>query len=147
MVIPRKLLDKAKAGNGEAQLEVGRLYADGRAGHYDLEEAFGWFEKASDQDLPEALLEVALAKEYGLGTDRDYEVAFSTYMRASRLHKGPLPFTIRGLVLTQNLCLDKHRGQLALAEAGYAHAQWSFVYGPKRKGNPTPEVNPGKWLK
>ena len=148
MPIPKKLLDKAKAGNGEAQLEVGRLYADGRAGHYDLEEAFDWFEKASDQDLPEALLEVALAKEYGLGTDRDYEVAFSTYMRASRIHKGPLPFTIRGLVLTQNLCLDKHRGQLALAEAGYAHAQWSYVDGPKRKGNALIQVKHGKpWFK
>jgi len=147
MPIPKKLLDKAKAGNGEAQLEVGRLYADGRAGHYDLEEAFEWFEKAASQDLPEALLEVALAKEYGLGTDRDHEVAFSAYMRAARIHKGPLPFTIRGLVLTQNLCLEKHRGQLALAESGYAHAQWSFVYGPKRKGNPTHEVNGEKWLK
>jgi TPR repeat protein len=148
MPIPKKLLDKAKAGNGEAQLEVGRLYADGRAGHYDLEEAFGWFEKASDQDLPEALLEVALAKECGLGTDRDYEVAFSTYMRASRIHKGPLPFTIRGLVLTQNLCLDKHRGQLALAEAGYAHARWSYVDGPKRKGNAPIQVKHGKpWFK
>jgi TPR repeat protein len=148
MPIPKKLLDKAKAGNREAQLEVGRLYADGRAGHYDLEEAFDWFEKASDQDLPEALLEVALAKECGLGTDRDYEVAFSTYMRASRIHKGPLPFTIRGLVLTQNLCLEKHRGQLALAEAGYAHAQWSYVDGPKRKGNAPIQVKHGKpWFK
>lgn len=148
MAIRRKLLDKAKAGNGEAQLEVGRLYADGRAGHYDLEEAFAWFVKASDQDLPEALLEVALAMEYGLGTDRDYEVAFSTYMRASRLHKGPLPFTIRGLLLTQNLCLEKHRGQLALAEAGYAHAQWSYVDGPKPKGNPPIKVKHGKpWFK
>ena len=147
MAIPKKLLDKAKAGRGQAQLEVGRLYADGSAGHYDLEEAFEWFEKAASQDLPEALLEVALAKEYGLGTDREYEVAFSAYMRASRIHKVPLPFTIRGLVLTQNLCLEKHRGQLALAEAGYAHAQWSFVYGPKRKGNPTHEANQEKWLK
>ena len=148
MPIPKKLLDKAKAGNGEAQLEVGRLYADGRVGYYDLEEAFDWFEKASDQDLPEALLEVALAKEYGLGTDRDYEVAFSAYMRASLIHKGPLPFTIRGLVLTQNLCLDKHRGQLALAEAGYAHAQWSYVDGPERKGNPPIQVKHGKpWFK
>jgi TPR repeat protein len=148
MPIPKKLLDKAKAGNGKAQLEVGRLHADGRAGHYDLEEAFGWFVKASDQDLPEALLEVALAMEYGLGTDRDYEVAFSTYIRASRIHKGPLPFTIRGLVLTQNLCLEKHRGQLALAEAGYAHAQWSYVDGPKRKGNPPIKVKHGKpWFK
>jgi len=147
MAISKKLLDKAEVGDAQAQLEVGRLYAGGGAGHYDLEEAFLWFEKAADRDLPDAVLEVALAKEYSLGTDRDHEVAFAAYMRAARLYQGPLPFTIRGLVLTQNLCLEKHRGQLSLAEAGYAHSQWSYVYGPKRKGNPTREVNPKKWLK
>jgi len=147
MAIPKKLLDEAMVGDAQAQLEVGRLYAGGGAGHYDLEEAFLWFEKAADRDLPDAVLEVALAKEYGLGVDRDHEVAFAAYMRAARIYNRPLPFTIRGLVLTQNLCLEKHRGQLSLAEAGYAHSQWSYVYGPKRKGNPTREVNPKKWLK
>ena len=147
MAIPKKLLDAAMIGDAQAQLEVGRLYAGGGAGYYDLEEAFRWFEKASDRDLPDAVLEVALAKEYGLGVDRDHEVAFAAYMRAARLYQGPLPFTIRGIVLTQGLCLARHRGQLSLAEAGYAHSQWSYVYGPKRKGNPTREVNPKKWLK
>ena len=147
MAIPKKLLEQAKAGKAQAQLELGRLHAEGRGVAYDMEEALAWFEKAADRDLPEAVLEVALAHEYGLGTDRDYDAAFSAYMRASRLRQDPLPFTIRGLVLTQSLCLDQHRGQLALAEAGYAHSQWSYVYGPKRKGNPTREVNPKKWLK
>lgn len=147
MAIPKKLLDEAMVGDAQAQLEVGRLYAGGEADYYDLEEAFLWFEKAADRDLPDAVLEVALAREYGLGVDRDHEVAFAAYMRAARLYQGPLPFTIRGLVLTQGLCLARHRGQLSLAEAGYAHSQWSYVYGPKRKGNPTREVNPKKWLK
>jgi TPR repeat protein len=147
MAIPKKLLDAAMVGDAQAQLEVGRLYAGGGADYYDLEEAFLWFEKAADRDLPDAVLEVALAKEYGLGVDRDHEVAFAAYVRAARLYHGPLPFTIRGLVLTQDLCLARHRGQLSLAEAGYAHSQWSYVYGPKRKGNPAREVNPKKWLK
>lgn len=133
MPIPKKLLDQAKSGQAQAQLELGRLHAEGRGVPYDMEEALAWFEKAADLDLPEAVLEVALANEYGLGTDRDYEAAFAAYMQAARLYQQPLPFTIRGLVLTQNLCLDKHRGQLALAEAGYAHACWSFVYGPTRR--------------
>ncbi len=133
MPIPKKLLEQAKAGKAQAQLELGRLHAEGRGVPYDMEEALAWFEMAADLDLPEAVLEVALANEYGLGTDRDYEAAFAAYMRAARLYQQPLPFTIRGLVLTQNLCLDKHRGQLALAEAGYAHACWSFVYGPTRR--------------
>lgn len=148
MPIPKKLLEQAKDGKSQAQLELGRLHAEGRGVPYDLEEALAWFVKAADRDLPEAVLEVALAHEYGLGTDRDYDAAFSTYMQAARLRQEPLPFSIRGLVLTQNLCLDKHRGQLALAEAGYAHACWSFVYGPKRKVNPPIKVKHGKpWLK
>lgn len=148
MPIPKQLLNHANSGKAQAQLELGRLHAEGRGVPYDLEEGLAWFEKAADRDLPEAVLEVALAHEYGLGTDRNYEAAFSAYMRAARLYQQPLPFTIRGLVLTQNLCLDKHRGQLALAEAGYAHACWSFVYGPKRKGNPPIKVKHGKsWLK
>ncbi len=148
MPIPNKLLDQAKSGCAQKQLELGRLYAEGRDVPYDMDEALAWFEKAAALNLPEAVMEVALAKEYGLGTDRDYEAAFAEYMRAARLYQQPLPFTIRGLVLTQNLCLDMHRGQLALAEAGYAHACWSFVYGPKRKGNPPIKVKHGKpWLK
>ena len=147
MAIPKKLLEQAKAGKAQAQLELGRLHAEGRGVAYDMEEALVWFEKAADRDLPDAVLEVALAHEYGLGTDRDYDAAFSAYMRAARLRQDPLPFTIRGLVLTQSLCLDQHRGQLALAEAGYAHSQWSYVYGPKRKGNPPIKVKHGKpWL-
>ena len=148
MQIPKKLFEEAQAGKAQAQLELGRLHAEGRSMPYDMEEALVWFERAAGRDLPEAVLEVALAKEYGLGTDRDFDAAFAAYMRAARLSQAPLPFTIRGLVLTQGLCLDGHRGQLSLAEAGYAHSQWSLVYGPKRKGNAPSKVKHGKpWLK
>lgn len=147
MPIPKKLLEQAKAGNAQAQLELGRLHAEGRGVPHDMEEALAWFEKAADLDLPEAVLEVALANEYGLGTDRDYEAAFASYMRAARLYRQPLPFTIRGLVLTQNLCLDKHRGQLALAEAGYAHACWSFVYGPTRRHQGSALRGSDQWVR
>lgn len=136
------------AGSAQAQLELGRHYAEGKLVPYDLEEAFRWFELATKRELPEAMLEVALAREYGLGVDRDYDLAFSAYMRAARLFKGPLPFFIRGMTLTQNLCLDQHRGQLALAEAGYAHSQWAFVYGPKRQGHQWRELKDAeKWIR
>lgn len=136
------------AGSAQAQLELGRHYAEGKLVPYDLEEAFRWFELATKRELPEAMLEVALAREYGLGVDRDYDLAFSAYMRAARLFKGPLPFFIRGMTLTQNLCLDQHRGQLALAEAGYAHSQWAFVYGPKRQGHQWRELKVAeKWIR
>jgi TPR repeat protein len=45
-------------------------------------------------------------------------------MRAAGFLKSPLPFAIRGHVLTKNLCSHDHKGVLALAEAGYAHAMY-----------------------
>ena len=120
------------AGSPNAQVQVGRLYAEAKVVGYNLDEAFGWFERAANRNQPEALLELGLAYEYGLGVDRDYDAAFRYYMQAAYLYAGPLPFTLRGMVLTQNLCLERHRGQLSLAEAGFAHSQWAFVYGPER---------------
>ena len=147
MPIPQKLLDDAMAGNAQAQLEIGRCHAEGKEVPYDLDEAYRWFRLAANQDLPDAILEVALAHEYGLGTDMDYDAAFDHYMAATRLHLKPLPFTFRGMVLTQNLCLVRHRGQLALAEAGYAHSQWSLAYGPSRENQWKENKDSHKWTR
>lgn len=147
MPIPQKLLDDAMAGSAQAQLEIGRYHAEGREVSYDLDEAYRWFRLAANHKLPEALLEVALAHEYGLGTDVDYDAAFDHYMAANRLHPKPLPFTLRGMVLTQNLCMAKHRGQLALAEAGYAHSQWAFAFGPERVNQWNEHKDSNKWTR
>lgn len=147
MAIPQKLLDDAMAGNAQAQLEIGRYHAEGREVPYDLDEAYRWFRLAANHKLPAALLEVALAHEYGLGTDVDHDSAFEHYMEAIRLFPKPLPFTIRGMVLTQNLCLANHRGQMALAEAGYAHSQWAFAYGPKRENQWKENKDSHKWTR
>lgn len=147
MPIPQTLLDQALAGGAQAMLDVGRHHAEGRGVPYDLEAAFEWFSLASRLDHPGALLEVALAKEYGFGTDRDLDGAFAIYMQAALLHPKPLPFSLRGVVLTQALCLEKHRGQLALAEAGFAHAQWAFVYGPTRNHRWRSSKDAPKWIR
>ncbi len=147
MPIPKKILEQAMAGDPQAQVKVGRHYAEGREVDYDLDQAFGWFERAANRHHPEALLELGLAYEYGLGVDRDYDAAFRSYMQAARVHVGPLPFTLRGMVLTQNLCMERHRGQLALAEAGLAHSQWAFVYGPEREHRWTENKDSRKWTR
>jgi TPR repeat protein len=147
MPIPKNIVDQAMAGSALAQLEIGRYHAEGREVPYDLEEAFRWFELAANHELPEALLEVALAHEYGLGTDMDYDAAFEHYMQAIQLHPKPMPFTLRGMVLTQNLCMAKYRGQLALAEAGYAHCQWALAYGPQRENQWSEHKESHKWTR
>lgn len=147
MPIPKKILEQAMAGDPQAQVKVGRHYAEGREVDYDLDEAFSWFERAAKRQHPEALLELGLAYEYGLGIDRDYDAAFRCYMQASRVFVGPLPFTLRGMVLTQNLCMERHRGQLTLAEAGFAHSQWAFVYGPEREHRWKENKDSRKWTR
>lgn len=147
MPVPQTLLDEALAGSAQAMLDVGRHHAEGKGVPYDLEAAFEWFSLASRLEHPGALLEVALAKEYGFGTDRDLDGAFAYYMQAALLHPKPLPFSLRGVVLTQALCLEKHRGQLALAEAGFAHAQWAFVYGPTRNHRLRSSKDAPKWIR
>ncbi|MGI9110373.1 MAG: hypothetical protein ACR2KA_10185 [Opitutales bacterium] len=147
MAIPRNLIDAALAGSPQAQVEVGRHHAEGRGVPYDLEEAFRWFSLAELREHPDALLEVALAKEYGLGTDRDYDSAFHAYMKAVRRCSVALPFTIRGMTLCRNLCMDGHLGVLTLAEAGYAHAQWSLVYGPRRTHQFSEGKDAPRWIR
>ena len=121
------LIEEARKGSADAMLSLGNAYADGQIVPHDYSQAVVWFERALGLGKLEALLELAAAYEYGLGHDRDNDEAFKIYMNASRFIKTPLPFAIRGHVLTKNLCSHDHKGILALAEAGYAHAMYYYA--------------------
>ena len=118
------LIGEAREGSADAMFSLGNAYADGQIVPHEYSQAVIWFERALRLGKLEALLELAVAYEYGLGYDRDNDEAFKLYMNASRFIKTPLPFAIRGHVLTKNLCSHDHKGILALAEAGYAHAMY-----------------------
>lgn len=118
------LLAEARNGSADAMLALGRAYADGVVVPHDYSEAVIWLERAERLGNSEALLELAVAHEYGLGYDRNNNKAFILYIRAAAHAKSPLPFGIRGHVLTKNICSDEYKGLLALAEAGYAHAMY-----------------------
>ena len=118
------LVKEARKGSADAMMSLGCVYADGQIVPHDYAQAVVWFERALRLGKLEALLELAAAYEYGLGHDRDNDEAFELYMRAAGFLKTPLPFAIRGHVLTKNLCSHDYKGILALAEAGYAHAMY-----------------------
>jgi len=118
------LIEEARTGSADAMLSLGCAYADGQIVPHDYSQAVIWFERALRLGKLDALLELAVAYEYGLGHDRDNDEAFELYMRAAGFLKSHLPFAIRGHVLTKNLCSHDHKGILALAEAGYAHAMY-----------------------
>ena len=118
------LVEEARKGSADAMMSLGNAYADGQIVPHDYSQAVIWFERALRLGKLDALLELAVAHEYGLCYDRDNDEAFKLYMNASRFIKTRLPFAIRGHVLTKNLCSHDHKGILALAEAGYAHAMY-----------------------
>jgi TPR repeat protein len=118
------LIEEARKGSADAMMSLGCAYADGQIVPHDYSQAVTWFERALRLGKLDALLELAVAYEYGLGHDRDNDEAFELYMRAAGFLKSPFPFAIRGHVLTKNLCSHDHKGILALADAGYAHAMY-----------------------
>jgi len=124
MVKIEDLIEEARTGSADAMMSVGCAYADGQIVPHDYNQAMIWFERALRLGNLNALLELAVAYEYGLGFERDNDEAFELYMRAAGLLKSPLPFAIRGHVLTKNLCSQDYKGILTLAEAGYAHAMY-----------------------
>lgn len=63
------LQPQADAGDPQAQLNLGLLYATGRGGAKDLREAAAWYRRAAEQGLPAAQNNLANAYLQGLGVD------------------------------------------------------------------------------
>jgi len=81
----RHLQAPAEAGNAEAQLYMGRLYAGGRAGVMDDFEAANWFEKAARQDNAVAQYQLARLYLSGWGLSKNTEVAMEWLWKSGRL--------------------------------------------------------------
>ena len=81
----RHLRSAAAAGNADAQLYMGRLYAGGRAGVMDDFEAANWFEKAAKQDNAEAQYLLARLYLSGWGLSKDSKAAMAWLRKSGRL--------------------------------------------------------------
>jgi len=80
-----QLTPVAQAGDARAQLYLGRLCANGRAGEMDDVEAANWFEKAAEQDNAEAQYLLARLYLAGYGVDKNAQAANDWLWKSGRL--------------------------------------------------------------
>ena len=79
------LLPKAGRGDYQAQIEVARLYRDGKEHTQSYKDAVLWFRKAADRGHLEGLFELGQMYEKGLGVGQDYLHAITLYQKAAGL--------------------------------------------------------------
>jgi TPR repeat protein len=81
--IPPALLARAKAGDAEAQYEVGHIFASGDKGiEKDDAEAAKWFRKAADQGNADGQYKLGFIFYNGQGVPQDYAEAMKWFRKA-----------------------------------------------------------------
>ena len=93
------LVEAARAGLAEAQLELGIWLVTGRAGQRDLGSAFGWIERAALAGVPLAKQRLARMHWQGLGTpgDRIAAARWHALARADGIGDAELDAMLAGL--------------------------------------------------
>ncbi len=76
-------LEKAKAGNVEAQTYVGEIFEKGLGVTPDYQAAFQWYTKAANQNYSRAQINLGYLYEKGLGVNKDPIKALNLYRLAS----------------------------------------------------------------
>jgi TPR repeat protein len=85
----RSLQVAAEKGDTHAQVQLGKIYADGRVVPRNRLLALKWFVKASETGDAEAQFRVAEIFEIGLGVKSDYRASIDFFYRAARQHYAP----------------------------------------------------------
>ena len=75
----------ARAGNAEAQYNLGWLYANGNGMNVDMKKAFYWWKQAAAQDHADAQFALGLSYTTGEGVKRDLATAARWFYKAARL--------------------------------------------------------------
>src|SRR5574344_1832699 len=77
-------LQKAKAGDSDAQWQLARMYKNGKNGaSHSYEEAAKWYKKAADAGHPKAMCGLAGLYEDGHGVEQSPTEAMSLYLQAA----------------------------------------------------------------
>jgi len=77
------LFEMAKGGDVDSQTLLGEIYLDGIGVNVDLDKAFFWLSKASNQDSPQAQYLLGFMYENGIKVDKNLERAAKLYTKAS----------------------------------------------------------------
>lgn len=81
------LLDLAKAGNPEAQYELGGFYHYGRVGAADFTKARTWYLRAANQGNADAMIGLAVMDGRGQGAAPDKKAAVKWLLIAGNSHQ------------------------------------------------------------
>ena len=84
----------AEAGNAEAQVDLGVLYARGEGVTQDFAAALAWYRKAADQNDVYAVNNIGLMYMRGQGMARDDAAAARFYERAADLKFAPAQYNL-----------------------------------------------------
>lgn len=77
------MLEKARAGDAEAQTLLGAMYAVGKGVEQDWKKAAEWYTKAADQGYARAQFSLGTMYEKGQGVEKDYKKAIELYRKAA----------------------------------------------------------------
>jgi len=69
----------AEQRNAEAQINLGRMYANGRGVSQDYKEAVKWYQLAGEQGDTDAQFNLGVMYDEGQGVDQDYVLAHMWY--------------------------------------------------------------------
>src|SRR5215472_14409348 len=121
------LLERARSGHVQEQLDVARAFQLGIGVDRDLAEAARWFHKAADQGNPEAQCQLGFLYHTGSGVERDDREAFNWFQRAALENYAPAQFDLslfllRGMGTSPDLSQAVH-WIMTVAEQGFPQAQ------------------------
>ncbi len=125
------ILEKARAGDAEAQQYVGYCYYVGHGAKQDDHEAFSWYFKAALQDSPVAQSHLASMFVEGRGVPQDYNEALRYFKKAAEKGLPEAQFNLgvlydKGLGVTQNY-KEAFRWYYQAASGGDVNAQLSVA--------------------
>lgn len=97
-----QIIKDAESGNASAQNRIGEMYEFGQGISRDLNEAFKWFQLASDGGSIEGRHNLARAYNFGSGTAQDFEKAEQLYLKGAQVGYVDSMFFLGTLYATGN---------------------------------------------
>ena len=141
----------ANAGDAEAQLSLGVMYANEHVVPQDYAQAVAWYRKAAEQGHAAAQFNLGFAYKYGEGVPQDAAQAVAWYRKAAEQGDALDQFNL-GTMYRDGEGVPQDYGQAAAwyrkaAEQGYAIAQSSLGYAYELgQGVPQDYVEAHKWF-
>ncbi|MDR1686627.1 MAG: sel1 repeat family protein [Desulfovibrio sp.] len=115
------LLVNAEKGQGQAMLNLGRLYEEGVGVPRNFTKALEWYQKAADAGVKEAYMRLGLCREIGMGATADMGKAVAAFEKAAALSHAPAQHKLAGLYLQgRGLPRDESKGFALLTQAADA---------------------------